>query len=176
VGVPEPHRRRLFLRAGSLDNPEPTALSGLVIHRLHDSPKAMTGLAGVVANHSVNTFVSRMRGHFETDRSVLKRTVQWEEWLADAEADLALAQKLGASFEYERLERRFRFPKLCTCAGMRRRYPGHKSYSLGNLCETYDIDLKDHHRALCDARAAAQLLNLINQQRDGRPETSGIAA
>jgi pimeloyl-ACP methyl ester carboxylesterase len=36
-----------------------------------------------------------MRGHFETDRSVLKRTVQWEEWLADAEADLALAQKLG---------------------------------------------------------------------------------
>ena len=24
---------------------------------------------------------------------------------------------------------------------MRRRYPGHQSYSLGNLCETYDIDL-----------------------------------
>jgi DNA polymerase III subunit epsilon len=80
------------------------------------------------------------------------------------------------SYEYERLQRRFRFPKLCTCAGMRRRYPGHKSYSLGNLCETYNIELKDHHRALCDARAAAQLLNLINQQRDGRPETSGIAA
>ena len=55
----------------------------------------MTDLAEVVANHSVNTFVSRMRGHFETDRSVLKRTVRWEEWLADAEADLALAQKLG---------------------------------------------------------------------------------
>jgi DNA polymerase III subunit epsilon len=80
------------------------------------------------------------------------------------------------AYEYERLERRFRFPKLCTCAGMRRRYPGHRSYSLGNLCETYGIDLKDHHRALCDARAAAQLLNLINQQRDVRPETSGIAA
>jgi DNA polymerase-3 subunit epsilon len=80
------------------------------------------------------------------------------------------------SNEYERLERRFRFPKLCTCAGMRRRYPGHQSYSLGNLCETYNIDLKDHHRALCDARAAAQLLNLINLQRDARPETSGIAA
>ena len=27
------------------------------------------------------------------------------------------------SNEYERLERRFRFPKLCTCAGMRRKYP-----------------------------------------------------
>ena len=54
--------------------------------------------------------------------------------------------------------------------------PGHQSYSLGNLCETYDIDLKDHHRALCDARAAAQLLNLINQEREGRAETGGIAA
>jgi DNA polymerase-3 subunit epsilon len=80
------------------------------------------------------------------------------------------------SYEYERLERRFRFPKLCTCAGMRRRYPGHQSYSLGNLCETYNIDLKDHHRALCDARAAAHLLNLINQHREGRAETGGIAA
>jgi pimeloyl-ACP methyl ester carboxylesterase len=78
-----------------LDNPEPTALSALVIHGLHDSPQAMTDLAEVVANHSVSTFVSRMRGHFETDRSVLKRTVRWEEWLADAEADLALARKLG---------------------------------------------------------------------------------
>jgi len=95
MGVSEPHRRRLMLRAGSLDDPEPTALSALVIHGLHDSPKTMTGLAQVVANDSVNTFVSRMRGHFETDRSVLKRTVRWEQWLADAEADLALAQKLG---------------------------------------------------------------------------------
>jgi pimeloyl-ACP methyl ester carboxylesterase len=95
VGVPELHRRRLLLRAGSLDNPEPTPLSALVVHGLHDSPKAMKDLAEVVANHSVNTLVSRMRGHFETDRSVLKRTVRWEEWLADAEADVALAQKLG---------------------------------------------------------------------------------
>ena len=61
------------------------------------------------------------------------------------------------SHEYERLERRFRFPKICTCAGMRRCYQGHKSYSLGALCEIYGISLTDHHRALCDARAAAHL-------------------
>ena len=59
------------------------------------------------------------------------------------------------SYEYERLERRFRFPKLCTCAGMRRHYPGHESYGLGNLCQLYEIDLESHHRALCDSRAAA---------------------
>jgi DNA polymerase-3 subunit epsilon len=70
------------------------------------------------------------------------------------------------SYEFERLERRFRFPKLCTVAGMRRRYPGHKSYSLGKLCEVYEIELEDHHRALCDARATARLLALINRKRD----------
>lgn len=81
------------------------------------------------------------------------------------------------SYEYERLERSFRFPKLCTCAGMRRRYPGHKSYSLGNLCAVYGIGLEDHHRALCDARAAAQLLNLINRKRaDGMEPVSSEAA
>ena len=70
------------------------------------------------------------------------------------------------SHEYERLDRRFRFPKLCTVAGMRRRYPGHKSYSLGKLCELYGIELETHHRALCDARATSYLLNLINQKRE----------
>jgi DNA polymerase III subunit epsilon len=69
------------------------------------------------------------------------------------------------SYEFERLERRFRFPKLCTVVGMRRRYPGHKSYSLGKLCDYYEIALEDHHRALCDARATAQLLTLINSKR-----------
>ncbi len=78
--------------------------------------------------------------------------------------------------EYERLERRFRFPKVCTCAGMRRRYPGHKSYSLGNLCELYEISFKEHHRALCDARAAGHLLNLINQSRVDAEEEAGEQA
>jgi DNA polymerase III subunit epsilon len=70
------------------------------------------------------------------------------------------------AYEFERLERRFRFPKLCTAAGMRRRYPGHSSYGLGKLCKIYGIELDNHHRALCDARASVHLLNLINRNRD----------
>jgi DNA polymerase-3 subunit epsilon len=67
--------------------------------------------------------------------------------------------------EFRRLGRRFRHPKLCTVAGMRRWYPGHASYSLANLCKQYAIPLIQHHRALADARAAAHLLNLINERR-----------
>lgn len=69
------------------------------------------------------------------------------------------------SSEYTRLERRFRFPKLCTVAQMRRHYPGHGSYSLGVISREYGINLKNHHRALDDARAAAELLLLINAKR-----------
>ncbi|MCK1564293.1 VRR-NUC domain-containing protein [Bradyrhizobium sp. 173] len=80
------------------------------------------------------------------------------------------------AYEYERLDRRFRFPKLCTCAGMRRRYPGHKSYGLGKLCEVYGIELDNHHRALCDARASVHLLNLINRKRREELAQSSEAA
>ena len=67
--------------------------------------------------------------------------------------------------EYARIGRSFRYPKLCTCAGMRKHYPGHRSYSLAALCRQYDIPLRQHHRAMCDAEAAAELLLLINERR-----------
>ncbi|MEM9314360.1 MAG: exonuclease domain-containing protein [Pseudomonadota bacterium] len=67
--------------------------------------------------------------------------------------------------EFRRLGRPFKMPKLCTCASMRKLYPGHRSYSLAALTATYDIPLDTHHRALCDAEAAAHLLLMINEKR-----------
>ncbi len=67
--------------------------------------------------------------------------------------------------EFDRLDRPFRLAKLCTCSSMRKLYPGHSSYSLASLCRAYDIKLTKHHRALCDAEAAAELLLLINEKR-----------
>ncbi|MBT8092839.1 MAG: VRR-NUC domain-containing protein [Gammaproteobacteria bacterium] len=72
------------------------------------------------------------------------------------------------SREYRRIGRSFRFPKLCTCASMRKLYPGYRSYSLAALCQHFDIKLKHHHRALCDAEAAAELLLLVNEKRQQR--------
>ncbi len=67
--------------------------------------------------------------------------------------------------EFQRIGRRFRMPKLCTVASMRRLFPGHSSYSLKALTDTYGIELRSHHRALCDAEAAAELLLMINEKR-----------
>lgn len=67
--------------------------------------------------------------------------------------------------EFQMVDRHFRHPKICTCSSMRKLYPGYSSYSLKNLCREFHIDLKSHHRALCDAKAAAELLFLVNEKR-----------
>ncbi|MDC8829406.1 exonuclease domain-containing protein [Alteromonas gilva] len=67
--------------------------------------------------------------------------------------------------EFARLGMDFKRPKLCTCARMRQHYPGIKSYGLGALSAHFDIQLENHHRALDDALAAAQLLKLIQQSQ-----------
>jgi DNA polymerase-3 subunit epsilon len=56
-------------------------------------------------------------------------------------------------------------PKLCTVRESRKYFPGLKSYSLANLCEHFDISLTNHHRALCDAQAAAEILKLVNERK-----------
>lgn len=67
--------------------------------------------------------------------------------------------------EFGRVGKPFRMPKLCTCSSMRRLYPGQRSYSLDSLCRAYGIPLQQHHRAMCDAEAATELLFMINDKR-----------
>ena len=67
--------------------------------------------------------------------------------------------------EFPRCEIPFDMPQLCTVVNMRRYYPGLASYSLGKLCEEFDIKLTNHHRALADATATVELLKLINAKR-----------
>jgi len=67
--------------------------------------------------------------------------------------------------EFARLEQPFDMPQLCTVVNMRRYYPGLQSYSLGKLCAEFEIKLTNHHRALDDATATVELLQLINAKR-----------
>jgi len=53
--------------------------------------------------------------------------------------------------------------KLCTVRLSRKILPGHRSYSLGKLCDALKIPLTNRHRAGGDAAATAQLLTLLLQ-------------
>ncbi|REG86218.1 exonuclease domain-containing protein [Winogradskyella sediminis] len=66
--------------------------------------------------------------------------------------------------EFKRLGIEFTRKKLCTVRLSRRLLPGHRSYSLGKLCNALDINLVDRHRARGDAEATVILFKLLLQQ------------
>ncbi len=72
--------------------------------------------------------------------------------------------------EFARLEQSFKRPKLCTVREMRKVKPGLASYSLAALTHTFEIVMDRHHRALSDAKAAAELFKFILQERLARQE------
>lgn len=68
--------------------------------------------------------------------------------------------------ECEMADHYFKMPKLCTVVESRKAFPGLKSYSLGNLSKHFELALTNHHRALADATATAELLLLIKEQQN----------
>jgi DNA polymerase-3 subunit epsilon len=63
--------------------------------------------------------------------------------------------------------------KLCTVRMSRKIIPGHRSYSLGKLCNDLKIGLNNRHRAGGDADATAILLtHLLNCDCDGHITTA----
>ncbi len=76
-------------------------------------------------------------------------------------------------FDYQFLQREFselgyvfRRKLFCTVKNARRAFPGLPSYSLKNLTKHFNIELRNHHRALSDTKAAYELFLKIQTQID----------
>jgi len=69
--------------------------------------------------------------------------------------------------EFERCGIAFAGPVLCTLVESRRHFPGLPSYGLAALSKHFGIPLDSHHRALCDAKATAEILLRIQEKRTG---------
>ena len=63
--------------------------------------------------------------------------------------------------EFRSLGGDFSAKKLCTVRLSRKTFPGFPSYSLGNLCGSLGIEIKNRHRAMGDAAATAELFSMI---------------
>lgn len=63
--------------------------------------------------------------------------------------------------EFRELGYTFKAPKMCTVRLARKIFPGHKSYSLGNICHDLGIAITARHRAMGDAQATTQLFKLM---------------
>jgi len=68
------------------------------------------------------------------------------------------------SAEFKRIGVTFKRKKLCTVRLSRKLLPGLKSYSLGKLCNSLNINLTNRHRARGDAEATVILFELLLKQ------------
>jgi DNA polymerase-3 subunit epsilon len=75
--------------------------------------------------------------------------------------------------EFKRLGYNFKRKTLCTVKLGRKYLPGHRSYSLGNICSDLNIKIEGRHRAAGDALATVRLLEMI-MERHNYPGLYGI--
>jgi len=77
--------------------------------------------------------------------------------------------------EFSMLGYNFHRPLLDTVSLSRKLLPGHRSYSLGNLCDDLAIEINGRHRASGDAFATVKLFELLLEKDSERPaEERGI--
>jgi len=63
--------------------------------------------------------------------------------------------------EFLNLGYKYKRPVLCTVKMSRKLLPGHKSYSLGNLCNSLGFQITSRHRAAGDALATVKLFDRL---------------
>ncbi|MBC7827234.1 MAG: 3'-5' exonuclease [Chitinophagaceae bacterium] len=63
--------------------------------------------------------------------------------------------------EFNQLGYLYERPTLCTVRMGRKYIPGHRSYSLGNICGELGISINGRHRAAGDALATVKLFEMI---------------
>jgi DNA polymerase-3 subunit epsilon len=68
--------------------------------------------------------------------------------------------------EFKRLGYDFKRKTICTVKLGRKLLPGHRSYSLGNICADLGIQITDRHRAIGDALATAKLFEILIGQNN----------
>ncbi len=117
-------------------------------------PSQITRLTGIT-----NEMVSDAPKFYEVAKKIVEMT----------EGNIFVAHNVYFDFsfvksEFSELGYNFQREKVCTVRLSRSVLPGHRSYSLGNLCEDLNIQIKDRHRALGDALATFELFKILHNK------------
>jgi len=116
-------------------------------------PPFITNLTGIT-----NAMVGNAPKFYEIAKKVLEITKDTIFVAHNVNFDYNIIQK-----EFKDLGAEFKRKKLCTVRLSRKLIPGLQSYSLGALCTTQNIVIKDRHRAKGDAEATTILFQKLVQ-------------
>lgn len=135
---------------------------------IHDGIKVVNEYSTLVNPEcKVPPFVARLTGisddmlknapkFFEIARNIVEITEGCIFVAHNAAFDYSFVRQefLNLGYKYKR-------PVLCTVKMSRKLLPGHKSYSLGNLCNSLGIQITSRHRAAGDALATVKLFERL---------------
>jgi DNA polymerase-3 subunit epsilon len=114
-------------------------------------PYFITNLTGIT-----NEMVEDAPRFYEIAKTIVE--------LTDGRAFVAHNAKFDYSFirhEFKSLGFNYRRKVIDTVTLSRKLFPGHRSYSLGNICRDLKIDIKGRHRASGDALATVKLFEML---------------
>lgn len=95
-GVPAWHQTAVLLRRDSNGHAIRTHTSVVLLHGLYNSPAKMLALAHHFHHDlGLNVVNARLTGHYDTDLELMKHSVRYTRWIADAHKAIALARDLG---------------------------------------------------------------------------------
>jgi len=114
-------------------------------------PYFITSLTGIT-----NEMVEEAPRFYEVARKIVELTEDHVFVAHNARFDYSFIRQ-----EFSNLGFNFKRPMLDTVSLSRKLLPGHRSYSLGNLCKDLGIEINGRHRAAGDALATVKLLELL---------------
>jgi len=126
-------------------------------------PYFITNLTGIT-----NEMVEGAPRFFEVAKKIVEMTEGRTFVAHNARFDYSFIRE-----EFKALGYNFRRNILDTVSLCRRLIPGHRSYSLGNICEELGIRIDGRHRASGDALATSKLFDML-LKLDSESESPGI--
>jgi DNA polymerase III subunit epsilon len=133
------------------DGNEITGEYSTLINPERNIPYFITNLTGIT-----NEMVENAPRFYEIAKDLIELTEGRTFVAHNARFDYSFIRQ-----EYKSLGYNFKRNILDTVALSRKLLPGHKSYSLGNICNDLNITINGRHRAGGDALATARLLEIL---------------
>lgn len=119
-------------------------------------PWNITRLTGIT-----NDMVANAPKFYEVAKKIVELTAGKIFVAHNAQFDYSFVKE-----EFKRLGYDFKRKTICTVKLGRKLLPGHRSYSLGNICADLGIQITDRHRAIGDALATARLFEILISQNN----------
>lgn len=121
----------------------------------------------------ISPFITRLTGISQNDVEGAPKFYEIAKEIVEFTSDsIFVAHNVSFDYsvirrEYKRLGFDYRLDHLCTIQSSRVLIPGHDSYGLKNITKDLGINLSNHHRAIDDTIATAELFKIVHEKAKG---------